>query len=56
MKTALAILAGLLLAGCSVMPSMKYCDHVEYVRDGSRIKLTAECQAPVGGGSPIPGV
>lgn len=34
---------------------MQYCDHVEYVRDGSRIKLTAECVAPVGG-SILPGV
>lgn len=56
MKTALVILAVLLLAGCSAMPTMKYCDHVEYVRDGSRIKLTAECQAPVGGGASLPGV
>lgn len=48
MKTLTALLA-VLLAGCTGLPSMRYCDKVEYVRDGSVIKLTAECQAPIGG-------
>lgn len=56
MKTALVIIAVLLLAGCSAMPTMKYCEHVEYIRDGSRIKLTAECMAPIGGVVSLPGV
>lgn len=57
MKTALVMLAAAaLFAGCSAMPSMQYCDRVEYVREGSKIKLTAECRAPVGGGASLPGV
>ena len=43
-----------LVTGCSALPSMKYCDKVEYKRDGSKIHIEAECQAPVGGS--IPGV
>ena len=40
-----------LLSGCSagVLPSMRYCDKVEYVRDGGRIVVKAECRAPIGG-------
>ena len=55
MKTALVIFAAM-LAGCSAMPTMKYCEHVEYIRDGSRIKLTAECMAPIGGVVSLTGV
>ena len=43
-----------LLAGCSSLPSMKYCDSVVYTRTGSAIHIEADCRAPVGGG--IPGV
>lgn len=43
-----------LLSGCSSLPTMKYCDKVEYTRDGSKITIHAECRAPVGGS--IPGV
>lgn len=49
---AVLILAGLLSA-CSAAPTLRYCEHVEYVRDGSKIHLKAECNAPVGG---MPGV
>lgn len=52
MNTVLVALIALLLAGCSALPSMRYCDHVEYVRDGSRITVKAQCTAPVGGGLP----
>lgn len=50
------LLSAMLLVGCSALPSMKYCEHVEYVRDGNKIKLTAECMAPVGGAVSLPGV
>lgn len=57
MKTVLVLaMLMLLLVGCGSLPSMKYCDKVEYTRDGTKIKLTAECQAPVGGGVSLPGV
>lgn len=56
MKTVLVIaVAVLLLAACSSLPSMKYCDKVEYTRVGSKVVLHAECNAPVGGGVSIPG-
>lgn len=50
MKTLAALLVlALAITGCSSLPSMKYCDKVEYTRDGSRIVIHAECRAPVGG-------
>ena len=52
MKTVLVLLLFVLLAGCGVMPSFKYCDKVSYTRDGSRIHIEADCQAPVGGSLP----
>jgi hypothetical protein len=58
MKTLVLILIVLgsaaYLAGCSSLPTMRYCEKVEYKRDGSKIHIEAECQAPVGGS--IPGV
>jgi hypothetical protein len=45
---ALAALLVALLAGCSSMPSLQYCDQVEYVRNGADITLKAHCRAPVG--------
>lgn len=36
-------------AGFSELPSMKYCDKVEYTRNQNQIVLHAECRAPVGG-------
>lgn len=48
-----AVLAiSVLVTGCSALPSMKYCDRVEYKREGSRIHVKAECTAPVGGSMP----
>ena len=38
-----------MLAGCSSIPSMRYCDKVEYKREGSKIIINAECSAPIGG-------
>ena len=55
MKTVLVLFV-ILLAGCSALPTLKYCEKVEYVRDGNKIHLTAECMAPVGGGFSVPGV
>jgi len=31
------------------MPSLQYCDQVEYVRNGADITLKAHCRAPVAG-------
>lgn len=47
--TAWLVAAILLLPGCSVLPSMKYCDKVAYLREGAQISLYAECQTPIGG-------
>ena len=60
MKYLIAI-ALIALSGCAALlgslPTMQYCDKVTYTRDGNRIKMTAECAAPIGGGSlPIPGL
>lgn len=54
MKKIIILIAVALLAGCSSLPSMKYCDTVEYKRDGTRVTIHAECHAPVGGSS-LPG-
>lgn len=54
MKTVLVIFLVLLtcvLMGCSAIPTMQYCDKVEYVRKGTEILVYAECKAPVGGGA-----
>lgn len=51
MKTVLVILV--LLAGCSALPSMQYCDQVSYTRNGSEIHVQATCRAPVGAGLPL---
>ena len=52
MKTMLALFVLVFLAGCAALPSMKYCDQVEYKRSGSKIHIQAECTAPVGGSMP----
>jgi hypothetical protein len=39
-----------LLGGCSTaIPSLRYCDKVEYKRDGNKVKVEAECYAKAGG-------
>lgn len=47
-----------LIAGCSSLPSMQYCENVKYERTGNRIRVEADCHAPVGAPVklPIPGV
>lgn len=44
----------LVLTGCAAIPTMKYCDKVEYKREGTKIHIQAECTAPVG--SSLPGI
>lgn len=51
-RAAIAAVCAVALAGCGAIPTMKYCDKVEYIRDGSRVTVKAECQAPIGGGVP----
>lgn len=46
------IAAYVMLSGCSSLPSMKYCDSVSYIREGSAIHIEADCHAPVGGSIP----
>jgi type IV pilus biogenesis protein CpaD/CtpE len=38
-----------IITGCAELPSMKYCDKVEYTRNQNEITIHAECRAPVGG-------
>lgn len=52
MKLVLGAALALLCAACSALPSMKYCDQVEYKRVGTKIHVQAECTAPVGAGLP----
>ena len=47
-----AMVIALAVSGCAALPSMKYCDQVEYKREGSKIQIKAECTAPVGGSMP----
>ena len=43
-------------SGCATVagnvPSFQYCDKVHYERVGNLVKITAECQLPIGGGLP----
>lgn len=45
-----AVLALMLAAGCSGLPSMKHCHEVSYTRTGADIRIEAVCRTPVGGG------
>jgi hypothetical protein len=38
----------LLLAGCTSLPSLQYCDRVSYERIGSHVELAASCSVPIG--------
>lgn len=51
---AVSVLLLVLLSGCSVMPSMQYCDSVWYSREGSKVHVEMDCLAPMG--SAIPGL
>ena len=50
MKTLLAIFTLVLLHGCAsdLLPSLKYCQSVDYERKGIDMKLKAECRVPAG--------
>lgn len=48
----LIILTVALLAGCAGLPSMQYCDNVQYSRKGNLIHIEADCRAPVDLGMP----
>lgn len=52
MKALIALFSAAFLAGCSSLPTMQYCDKVEYKRDGIKIHVEADCHAPVGGSLP----
>ena len=51
MKLSLLLLT-LTLAGCSavaeLIPSLKYCEKVDYQRNGVNIDIKAKCTAPIG--------
>jgi len=53
MKTVLVLAVLILIAGCSAaVPSMRYCDEVDYHREGTKVKIVATCQIPAGGALP----
>lgn len=60
MKTLIALSLAAALSGCSALvanaPTMQYCSKVNYVRDGNKITVSAECAAPIGGSIPVPGL
>jgi hypothetical protein len=45
-----AVVLLILLTGCSALPSMRYCQEVNYHRKGADIEIQASCTAPVGSG------
>lgn len=47
-RTLAALAAALALAACGALPSFKYCDQVEYTRDGNHVHVIADCHAPIG--------
>lgn len=49
MVSKLCIVFLVFLAGCSAIPSMKYCDDVTYIRKGTDIRIEANCHALIGG-------
>jgi hypothetical protein len=49
-----ALILVIMLNGCSSLPTMQYCDKVNYTRSGNLIHLEAECRAPIG--DTIPGI
>lgn len=49
MKTVFVLFL-LALSGCSSLPSFKYCEKVNYNRDGMRVIIHAECTVPAGAG------
>lgn len=50
MKTGLVIILLFLISGCSLIPSLKYCDKVDYSRNGTKIVIYAECDTRSGVG------
>ncbi len=50
-------LALTLLGGCALVqqaPSLKYCDHVSYTRDGRKVHVEADCFEAVESMLPLP--
>lgn len=52
MRRFLLLLLLPILTSCSaagdLLPSMRYCDEVDYKRHGTEVTLSAKCSAPVG--------
>lgn len=59
MKTFLVLALLVLLPGCTamsmlgvgpsdVLPSLKYCDEVQYARSGTNMEIRAICKVPTG--------
>jgi hypothetical protein len=60
MKTLAAVTLAALLQGCTalsaigmgpadIVPSLRYCDSVQYVRQGTAMEIHAQCKVPAGG-------
>lgn len=60
MKTLALVLLATLLPGCTalsalgigpadIVPSLRYCDSVQYARQGTTMVIHAECKVPAGG-------
>lgn len=59
MKTVIGLFAILLLTGCAsvvgALPTVKYCDHVKYERNGNKANIEAkDCILPMG--TDLPGI
>ena len=43
------VLSALGLGATDVLPSLKYCDDVKYIRNQTTLEVTAKCKVPAGG-------
>jgi hypothetical protein len=43
------VLSALGLGTTDVLPSLKYCDDVQYIRTQTKLTIKAECRVPAGG-------
>lgn len=52
LRALILLLSATALAACSSLPSMQYCDQVNYTRTGNMMTISAQCRAPVGSSIP----
>jgi hypothetical protein len=43
-----SVMTALGLGTTDVLPSLKYCDNIQYVRSGTTMEIHAQCKVPAG--------